>query len=183
MTTRRVLRGLLRAPDISLEGITSLLGLDVDVVRLFEALFFYLRERGDGFPAGVLFPEIRLGAVVEAEKDFDDLERTLMRVGEEGGWREVARLAGPHTMEDAGESSESMLARAGHLNCPPRRSRRCWIVEHDGPIRVRLSGFESRLFHRVSPFNRVRSWFTSPLSSVSSCLSSAFSDSNFWVSP
>ena len=74
---RQVLQGFLCARDISLEGIALQLELDAEVVKLFEALFFNVRERGDGFRAGVLFPETRLGAVVEAEKDFDDLERTL----------------------------------------------------------------------------------------------------------
>jgi hypothetical protein len=54
----------------------------------------------------------------------------LMRTGRDYGWREVARLAGLRPMEDADESSETMLAdmektmaanarmlaRAGHLN-------------------------------------------------------------------
>lgn len=128
--TRQVLQGFLCARDISLEGIALQLELDADVVRLFEALFFNVRERGDGFRASVLFPETRIGAVAEAEKDFDDLERTLMRVGRERGWKDVARLAGLRTLEDEGESTESiladmertiaanarMLALAGHLN-------------------------------------------------------------------
>jgi hypothetical protein len=127
---RQVLQGFLCARDISLEGIALQLELDAEVVRLFAALFFNVRERGDGFRASVMFPETRIGAAVEAEKDFDDLERTLMRVGRERGWKEVARLAGLRPMEDEGESSESMLADmertiaanarmlalAGHLN-------------------------------------------------------------------
>jgi len=127
---RRVLQGFLCARDISLEGIALQLELDVAVVRLFEALFFNVRERGDGFRASVLFPETRIGAVVEVEKAFDDLERTLMRVGRDYGWQEVARLAGLIPMEDATESPDTlladmektiaanarMLARAGHLN-------------------------------------------------------------------
>ena len=54
----------------------------------------------------------------------------LMRVGREHGWKDVARLAGLRTLEDEGESTESiladmertiaanarMLALAGHLN-------------------------------------------------------------------
>ena len=128
--TRQVLQGLLCARDISLEGIALQIELDAEVVRLFSALFFNVRERGDGFRASVMFPETRLGAVVEAEKDFDDFERTLMRVGRERGWKDVARLAGLRPMEDEGESSETMLADmertvaanarmlalAGHLN-------------------------------------------------------------------
>lgn len=127
---RQVLQGFLCTRDISLEGIALQLELDAEVVRLFAALFFNVRERGDGFRASVLFPETRIGAVVEAEKDFDDLERTLMRVGRERGWKDVARLAGLRPMEDEGESSETMLADmertiaanarmlalAGHLN-------------------------------------------------------------------
>ena len=127
---RRVLQGFLCVRDISLEGIALQLELDVAVVRLFEALFFNVRERGDGFRASVLFPETRIGAVVEVEKAFDDLERTLMRVGRDYGWQEVARLAGLIPMEDATESPDilladmektiaanaRMLARAGHLN-------------------------------------------------------------------
>jgi hypothetical protein len=127
---RQVLQGFLCARDISLDGIALQLELDAEVVKLFEALFFNVRGRGDGFRASVLFPETRIGAVVEAEKDFDDLERTLMRVGRECGWKDIARLAGLRPMEDEGESSETMLADmertvaanarmlalAGHLN-------------------------------------------------------------------
>jgi hypothetical protein len=127
---RQVLQGFLCARDISLDGIALQLELEAEVVKLFATLFFNVRERGDGFRASVLFPETRLGAVVEAEKDFDDLERTLMRVGRDHGWREVARMAGLISMEDADESSETMLADmertvaanarmlalAGHLN-------------------------------------------------------------------
>jgi hypothetical protein len=127
---RQVLQGLLCARDISLEGIALQLELDAEVVKLFEALFFNVRDRGDGFRASVLFPETRLGTVVEMEKDFDDPERTLMRVGRERGWKDVARLAGLISMEDADESTETMLADmertvaanarmlalAGHLN-------------------------------------------------------------------
>jgi hypothetical protein len=131
-TMRQVLQGFLCARDISLEGIALQLELDPVVVKLFEALFFNVRERVDGFRASVLFPETRIGAVVEAEKDFDDLERTLMRVGRDHGWKDVARLAGLRPMEDEGESTETMLvdmertiaanarllALAGHLNRP-----------------------------------------------------------------
>jgi len=130
MTTRRVLQGLLCARDISLEGIASLLELDAEVVKLFEALFFNVRERGDAFRASVMFPETRIGAVVEAEMDYHETELTLMRTGRDYGWKEVARLAGLRTIEDEAESTDSsladmehtvaanarMLARAGHLN-------------------------------------------------------------------
>jgi len=128
--TRQVLQGFLCARDISLEGIALQLELDAEVVRLFEALFFNVRERGDGFRASVMFPETRIGAVVEAEKDFHELDLMLMRTGRDYGWKEVARLAGLRPMEDEGESSETMLADmeraiaanarmlalAGHLN-------------------------------------------------------------------
>jgi hypothetical protein len=127
---RRVPQGLFCARSISLEGIASLLELDAEVVRLFEALFSNVRKRGDSFSASVMFPETRIGAVVEAEKDFHETELTLMRVGRDYGWKEVARLAGLRIMEDEAESTEDaladmertvaanarMLARAGHLN-------------------------------------------------------------------
>jgi hypothetical protein len=128
MTTRRVLQGFLCARDISLEGIASVLELDADVVKLFEALFFNVRGRGDSFNAGVMFPETRIGAVIEAESDYHEVDLMLMRVGRDYGWKEVARLAGLRAIED--ESTEDtladmertiaanarMLARAGHLN-------------------------------------------------------------------
>lgn len=128
--TGQVLQGFLCARDISLEGIALQLELDAEVVKLFAALFFNVRGRGDGFRAGVLFPETRIGAVVEAEKDFHEVDLMLMRVGRDYGWKDVARLAGLISMEDADESSETMLADmertiaanarmlalAGHLN-------------------------------------------------------------------
>jgi hypothetical protein len=129
---RQVLQGFLYARNISIDGIATQLELDPEVVKLFEALFFNVRERGDGFRAGVMFPETRIGAVVEAEKDFHEVDLMLMRVGRDYGWKEVARLAGLIPLEDPNESSETMLADvertmaangrmlalAGHLNRP-----------------------------------------------------------------
>jgi hypothetical protein len=129
--TRQVLQGFLCARDISQQGIALQLELEVEVVKLFEALFFNVRERGDGFRPSVMFPETRIGAVVEAEKDFHEIDLMLVRVGRDYGWKGVARLAGLRTMEDEGESTEDtladmertiaanarMLARADHLNC------------------------------------------------------------------
>jgi hypothetical protein len=129
---RFILQGLLCAKDISLESIGTLLEIPADVVRLYEALFFSVRSRGGAYGVSRAFPDSRLGAVMEAEKDFDDVELTLMRLGRDYGWREVARMAGLIPMEETDESSESiladvettmaantrMLARAGHLNRP-----------------------------------------------------------------
>jgi hypothetical protein len=111
---RQVLQGFLCARDISLEGIALQLELEAEVVKLFEALFFNVRERGDGFRASVMFPETRIGAVVEAEKDFDDLERTLMRVGRERGWKDVARARGKH-----GKSWPRASPTGDHSSPPP----------------------------------------------------------------
>jgi hypothetical protein len=77
---------------------------------------FNVRERGDDFRAGVMFPETRIGAIVEPEKDFDDLERTLTRIGRERGWKDVARLAGLRPTEDEDESTESILADMARLS-------------------------------------------------------------------
>jgi hypothetical protein len=129
---REVLQGLLCARDISLEGIASLLGLDPDVVSLFEGLFFNVRNREVTFALNTIFPQTRLGAVREAELDYNEVDLTLMRAGRDYGWKDVARLAGLLTIEDGDESPETMLAdvektiaanarmlaRAGHLNRP-----------------------------------------------------------------
>jgi hypothetical protein len=129
-TTRSVLQGLLCAKDISIQGIASVLEMDPDVVKLFEGLFFNVRNREGTYALNQIFPETRLGAVVEAEKEYNEVDLTLMRVGRDYGWKEVARMAGLRTMEDADEPSETMLAdmektiaanarmlaRAGHLN-------------------------------------------------------------------
>jgi hypothetical protein len=129
-TTRSVLQGFLCASDISIEDIASQLGLDVEVVMLFEVLFFNVRNREATYALNAIFPQTRLGAVVEAEKDYNEVDLTLMRLGRDYGWKEVARFAGLITMEVADESPEMMLAdvektmaanarmltRAGHLN-------------------------------------------------------------------
>jgi hypothetical protein len=128
--TRAVLQGLLCARDISHEGIANLLGLEPEVVRLFEGLFFNVRGREGSFAMNQAFPQSRIGAVAEAEKDYDEVDLMLMRVGRDYGWKEVARLAGLIPMEDANESPDTMLADmertitanarmlacAGHLN-------------------------------------------------------------------
>ena len=129
-TIRIVLQGFLCARDISLEGVASLLNLELDVVKLYEGLFFNVRGRDGAFAVNTIFPQTRLGAAIKTEKGYDEVDLTLMRVGRDYGWKEVARLAGLLTMEDAEESSETMLAdmertmaanarmlaRAGHLN-------------------------------------------------------------------
>src|ERR1041384_8233374 len=128
--SRSVIQGFLCARDISLEGIAGLLGLEVDVVRLYAGLFFDVRNREGSFALNTIFPQTRLGAVREAELDNNEVDLTLMRVGRDYGWKEVARLAGLLTIEDGDESPETMLAdmertiaanarmlaRAGHLN-------------------------------------------------------------------
>ena len=53
---REVLQGLLCARDISLEGIASLLELDLGVVKLYEDLFFNVRNRGVVFAVNRIFP-------------------------------------------------------------------------------------------------------------------------------
>ncbi len=128
--TRAVLKGFLCARDISLEGIALQLGLEAAVVKLFAGLFFNVRNREGNFAINTIFPLTRLGVVIEVERGFDDVAQTLMRVGRDYGWKEVARLAGLLTIEDTDESPETMLtdieknmaanarmlARAGHLN-------------------------------------------------------------------
>jgi hypothetical protein len=128
--TRSVLQGFLCARDISLEGIASLLGMKTEVVSLFEGLFFNVRNREGTFVLNTIFPQTRLGAVREAELDYSEVDQTLMRVGRDYGWKAVAQLAGLLAIEDADETSETMLAdmekttaanarmlaRAGHLN-------------------------------------------------------------------
>lgn len=131
-TLRFILQGLLCAKDISLESIATHLELPVDVVRLYEALFFSVRSRGGAYGVTRAFPHSRLGVVTEAEKGCDEVEQTLMRLGRDYGWREVARFAGLISIEEADESPDTMLAdvertiaantrmlaRAGHLNRP-----------------------------------------------------------------
>ena len=58
--TRSVLQGFLCARDISLEGIASLLGLELDVVKLYEGLFFNVRGRDGAFALNTIFSQTRL---------------------------------------------------------------------------------------------------------------------------
>lgn len=129
---RPILQGLLCAKDITLEDIAALLGLETEVVMMFERLFFNVRNRENLYDVNLAFPLTRLGAVVEAEKGYDDPERTLMRVGRDYGWRAVADCAGLILPGDPKESAEAMLAdteraivangrllaRVGRLNHP-----------------------------------------------------------------
>ena len=128
--TRSVLQGFPCARDISLEAIASLLSLEADVVKLYAGLFFNVRNREGAFAIKTIFPQTRLGAVREAELDYNEVDLMLMRAGWDYGWEDVARLAGLLKIEDADESPETMLAevertvatnarmlaRAGHLN-------------------------------------------------------------------
>jgi hypothetical protein len=57
---------MLSARDITLGGIASVLGLPVEVVELYEALFFSVRSRDPLYLSGLMFPH-RLGATAELE--------------------------------------------------------------------------------------------------------------------
>ena len=109
-TTRTTLQGLLCARDITLEGIASLLGLETEVVRLFESLFFSVRSRETTYVLDQVLPGTRLGAVEEAHRDYTQEDLIMMRTGRDYGWQEVARLAGLSPMEAPNETSETMLA-------------------------------------------------------------------------
>jgi hypothetical protein len=76
--SRDVLQGLPSAKDISVEGIASLLELEPEVVKLFEVLFFNVRNREGSYALNLMFPLTRLGAVVEAENGDDEVAQSLM---------------------------------------------------------------------------------------------------------
>ena len=80
------------------------------MVQLYAGLFFAVRNREGTFALNEIFPLTRLGAVREAELDYNEVDLTLMRVGRDYGWQAVAQLAGLLTIEDADESLETMLA-------------------------------------------------------------------------
>ncbi len=131
--TRMTLQGLLCARDVSLDGIAHLLEFPRQVVELFATLFFPVRSRGISFLASLAFPQTRLGAIKEAEAEVDNLELTLMRLGRDYGWQEVARAVGlkgiehDNSIDNQVEELERltfgnalMIGRAGGLN---RRSQ------------------------------------------------------------
>lgn len=129
---RQVIQGLLCAADISFEGIASWFEIETEVVELFEALFFNVRGRSAGYRAGVSFTQTRLGAMLEAEKDYHEVDLILMRAGQDFGWKTVARLAALIPPADPNESLDGVLAdmekmmaanarlltQAGHANRP-----------------------------------------------------------------
>ena len=55
------------------------------MVKLFEALFFNVRNHEYAFAIKTIFPQTRLGAVREAELDYNEVHLMLMRVGRDYG--------------------------------------------------------------------------------------------------
>ncbi len=85
------------------------------------------------FLASLAFPQTRLGAIKEAETEAENLELTLMRLGRDYGWQEVARAVGLKAIERDNSIDHQleqferltfgnalMIGRAGGLN---RRSQ------------------------------------------------------------
>src|ERR1019366_5724306 len=94
-------------------------------------LFFNVRDRLDDgwYMSGIAYPETRIGQVLEAERDRDDLDLTFIRAGYESGWQAVTKLAGSAPMIDAEDldvslakleqevvGNSEMLTWMGHLN-------------------------------------------------------------------
>jgi len=104
-TTRSLLKGLLISRDATLAAIADWMRLPLEVVTLYDQLFFNVRDRLDepGYVTQVLNPDgIRL------TRDTDDEELLMLRAGYQHGAREVIRLAGIKP-EKTTQSNEELL--------------------------------------------------------------------------
>jgi hypothetical protein len=90
-TMRNLLKKLLISGDVTLENIGKWMRLPLEVVRLFDQVFFNVRDRRDepGYIAQLLNPD-----GVRVNPDTNDEELLLLRAGAKYGAREVICLAG-----------------------------------------------------------------------------------------
>jgi hypothetical protein len=137
-----ILKGLLASRDIDIPGIAKYLSIRPETVGIYSDLFFNVHDRleDDWYMSGIAYPETRLGQVLEAEQDGDDLELTFIRAGYSGSWQDVARLAGSAPIADDEDlefgleklereivGNAEMLSWMGHLN--REKSPGIWLGE------------------------------------------------------
>jgi hypothetical protein len=128
---RIVLEGFICARDITLTGIAHVLGLEPDVVELYEALFLNVRGRERLHLAAAVFPSTRLLAIRDAERGPRLIGPLMRQTGRDFGWKAVARMAGIIPVADDRPAEQQieelerhiagnalMLAQAGYLNRP-----------------------------------------------------------------
>jgi hypothetical protein len=104
-TMRNLLKALLICRDVTLENIANWMELPLEVVRIFDQLFFNVRDRlhERGYIAQILYPDgIRINSNTENK------ESLLLRAGSRHGAREVIRLAGIQS-EQGGQSNDELL--------------------------------------------------------------------------
>jgi hypothetical protein len=126
-----MLKGLLSSRDIDVAGIADYLSIPAAVVTTYGDLFFNVHDRLDDawYMSGIAYPETRIGQVVEAEQECDNLDLAFIRAGYESGWQAVAKLGGSALLTDDEDLDVSfrelekeivgnsvMLTWLGHLN-------------------------------------------------------------------
>ena len=128
---RVMLKGFLFARDIDPAGIAGYLSVNEETIGLYSDLFFNVRDRLEDrwYISGIVYPETRLGGILEVEKECEISELIFIRVGHEQGWKAVAKLAGLMTLAEDRDADKTldelekqvagfgtMLAGIGHLH-------------------------------------------------------------------
>jgi hypothetical protein len=155
-TMRNLLRGLLICRDATLVGIADWMRLPLEVVTLYEQLFFNVRDRLDdpGYIAQLLHPDgFRLN------RDADDEDLLLLRTGFRHGAREVARLVG-FQANGGGPSLDQLRVdfERDVLRAGAARARRGGDQDLDSPAAaaaMKLIVAEKRMDRDLPPPNRM----------------------------
>ena len=93
---RGQIRSLLIANDVTIDFVATKLGLNSDVVRAYEKLFFNVLDRKSdhAFISGVVFPKGRLVEAFENYLQETDLDDLMLRAGYTHGVKHVLYAAG-----------------------------------------------------------------------------------------
>ncbi len=131
-SSRNILNALLVCRDIAYEKIAECLGLDEEVVCVYEQLHFNVRDRADDktYIARLVFPDGRFGSLKPDGTEAMSVATRLLMAGHLSGADEVLWLAGLNTAQKSPPSAEQalknfegallenavQLARSGALN-------------------------------------------------------------------
>jgi len=113
-----LVRAYLICPDISYQKISSDLKVPVAAVRLFEELFFNVRDRMDepAYIHGVVFPETRMPIMRPGYGDREDPRLIVLRMAYDHGIEPAMAVSGRRSaMTQEHNSSDSALRVEGSI--------------------------------------------------------------------
>jgi hypothetical protein len=131
--THHILEACYVAEDYDCEKVAYVLGLDPEVVALYESLFFNIRDRIEEHMllASLVYPETRVKDMGESNSPGVDVKGTLLKIGYDHGLDEVLGMAGVRGVTAMGSTTTLIkdfeqvlmanaltMAKLGYTNSP-----------------------------------------------------------------